>query len=109
MKKIFLDEQAIKTSYDELKSCYRVAKAFGVSYSSIYSRLKKFDIPVKVRRYSKDEELMIVSFYNKGFARDGKSLKAFCEKLGRSVWSVCRFAREKSLTSIHRKKRENSH
>ena len=92
----------ILTSYQELKSCRKVAEKFGMCSQSVHSRVKKMGINRKINTLTSEEKNMIITLYTEGFIKGDGRMKELAQKIGRTSPFISRFARSLGLTNSRR-------
>lgn len=96
------DEQLVK-AYEEMSSCRKVAKLFGMCPQAVHERLQKLGVAKPIRVFTKAEEARLRDVYEKGFLAGDGTLKRLSVELNRTVPFLSRQAKKLGLTNQHRK------
>lgn len=100
MKKASNDQ--IKSSYQKLKSCRKVANLFGMCPQSVHERLVSMGINNQINILTDSEKTRIQEFYNSGFKRGDGKLKDFSKSIGRTIPFISRYAKSEGLSNKNR-------
>lgn len=93
------DEEII-TAYEELRSCWKVGKLFGVSGQAIHARLQALGRSNPINVFTEDEKERLVHDYN-AYVADGR-LADLASEMGRTKQFLCRQAGKLGLTNKRR-------
>lgn len=88
--------EQLVAAYRKTKSVHKTAKMFDMCGQSVHERLAGLGV-IDSRAYSESEQKVILDFYRDGFGK--VLLKDFCRENGFHPANVCRWARQRGLTS----------
>lgn len=96
-------DQQVRLAYEELRSIYKVADRFGMAKSSVFSRIKRLNIPfAKSSRFSESENDLLRSRYDDAIKEH--QLPELAVEMGRSLNSIRVHAQILGLGRVGRKR-----
>jgi len=98
-----INDEPLIEAYQELKSCWAVAKKFGMCGQSVHERLQKLGIIEPINIFSEEDKKKLKREYQK--YKDFGKLDELAKEMGRTKQFICRQAKALGLTDLRHKRK----